>query len=334
MGFILVLILTTLSLAGSAAFFSVCGLAKIFAGSFWPVVIMASSLEAGKLVTASYLYRYWDHISVLMRAYMFAAIVVLMGITSAGIFGFLSAAYQQDIVGTKINKQQIEMLTTQTNQAETLKQERLARKKQIDKDIASLPHDYVTGRQRLMKSYGPELEQLRKDIAEYTARIQTNTQKIAELRAATLQQESHVGPIIFIAKVFDKDVDDTTKWLILIIIFAFDPLAVTLTVGANIALVDRQRSKKKNEPKLVKAYEEVMGIEKSEENEPEPKITSVDQLLDQPKEAVTADQIKEALDEFEHRELSETELAQKEMLEEMLRRKAVTQRLRTPISQS
>ena len=160
MGFILVLILTTLGIAGSAAFFSIYGLAQIFTGSFWAVVVMATSLEAGKLVTASYLYRYWDSTRFLMKSYMIAAVIVLMIITSAGIFGFLSAAYQQDVIGIKSSEQQIQLLQEEIEQVTALKEQRSARKLQIDNDIASLPNNFITGRQRLMESYGPEMEQI------------------------------------------------------------------------------------------------------------------------------------------------------------------------------
>lgn len=241
MGFIAILILVTLMLAGSAAFFSVYGLAQIFTGAFWPVVIMASSLEAGKLVAASYTYRYWKSISWMMKTYLISAIFVLMVITSAGIYGFLAGAYQQDMIGLKQNQQQIALLQEEIIQLETLKQERLDRKKQIDADIAALPNTYVSGRQRLLTSFGPELKQLSADIAQYTQNIRDNTTKISELKSANLHQEAHVGPIIFIAKAFDREVDDTTKWLILIIIFAFDPLAVALTIGANNALLQRKQ---------------------------------------------------------------------------------------------
>lgn len=243
MGFILILMLTTLSMAGSAAFFSVYGLAQIFTGAFIPVVIMASSLEVGKLVTASYLYRFWDNISFLMKSYLILAVLVLMVITSAGIFGYLSAAYQQDIIGTKINEQQVELLTQENIQVSELKEERSARKKQIDADIAALPNNFVTGRQRLMDTFKEELDILTTDIKEYTDTIRSNTTKIAELKAMSLKNEVHVGPIIFIAKVFENDVDDTTKWLILIIIFAFDPLAVALTVATNAAIMERKKEK-------------------------------------------------------------------------------------------
>lgn len=314
MGFIVVLVLTTLFIAASAAFFSVYGLAQIFTGSFWPVVIMASSLEVGKLVAASYLYRYWKQTQFFMKFYLLVAILILMGITSAGIFGYLSSAYQQDIIGTKTNQQQIELLLSDTTEVEKLKVERLDRKKQIDADIAALPNNFIKGRQRLMKSYGDELTQLRTDISDYTSQIRVNSSRISGLKAQVLQDEVHVGPIIYIAKVFGQSVDDATKWLILIIIFAFDPLAVALTIASNKAINERK--------KIVVITEELY-------DEPNPSITTIEQLVAESNQGLSTEQLAAALEQLSNKELSPAELAQKEMLEEMLRRKAVTEKVRT-----
>ena len=323
--FIALLILTTLSIAGSAAFFSIYGLAQIFTGSFWPVVVMASSLEAGKLVAASYVYRYRKNIGFLMKTYLVVAIIILMGITSAGIFGFLSAAYQQDILPLEQMEQRIVLLEDEKIELGKLKQERLDRKKQIDADIAALPNNYITGRQRLMKSYGPEIKQLKEDIATYTKQLRDGTLQIQTLKSQKLEATVHTGPIVFIAKVFDREVDDATKWLILLIIFAFDPLAVVLTVGTNIAILTRKGPEEVKE--LVDDIEEVA-------DEPEPAITQVDQLFEQPTAQITVEQIREALEDMNARELTPADIAQKGMLEEMLAKKVVTEKVRNPQKKS
>jgi len=310
MGFIVILLLTTLSIAGSAAFFSVYGLAQIFTGSFIPIVIMASSLEAGKLVTASYLSRFWDKMGFFVKTYLILAVVVLMVITSAGIFGFLSSAYQQDIMGTKINEQQSQLLEDDNRNLAVLKTERLSRKKQIDADISALPNNYVTGRERLMKSYGEELNQLKLDIREYTQEIRDNTKKIAELKAINLEQEAHIGPIIFIAKVFDQDIDNTTKWLILIIIIVFDPLAVMLTVATNNAIMEYKREKRG----LAIAHESA---------DIPPPISNI---------ATPVEQTEELLSTLDTQsDKSPEDVAQASMLTEMINRKAVTEQLRTGV---
>lgn len=352
MGFILILMLSALSIAGSAAFFSIYGLAQIFSGSFWPVVVMASSLEVGKLVAASYVYRYWKSVSITMKAYLMTSVFILMVITSAGIFGFLSAAYQQDMLPMKQMAQEIVSLSSENEQLEQLKIERLDRKKQIDADIASLPNNYIKGRQRLMESYGPELEQLKLDIAEYTATIRTNTSRSQELQNATLEQEAHTGPIIFIAKVFDKEVDDTTKYLILLIIFAFDPLAVALTLATNHAMAVRREEKENARPhtKVIaqeptKPFEFVKVVEPESEthapNEPleveekvihtDPVLQEIAEILDQPDDKITIEQIEEALQKMQllqGHDMTAQERMFQEMLQQQLAKKRVKEQIR------
>jgi len=318
MFFITLLILTTLSIAGSAAFFSIYGLAQIFTGAFMPVVIMATSLEAGKLVAASYVYRYWKDIAAWLKMYLIAAIIVIMAITSVGIFGFLSAAYQQDTLPLKQKEQKILLLDSEKVEVLGLKQERIDRKKQIDADIASLPNNYVTGRQRLLKSYGPELDQLRIDVAEYTNRLKEITIEIQELKSETLEQRVHTGPIIFIARVFDADIDEATKWLIMVIIFAFDPLAVALTIGANIAILKRSghTTHISYQPPTVE-----MDIE-----DPEPVVIN---------HKMTVPELEGMLEEINsNRSISPEQKMQKMLVEEMLARKKVTEGIRNPKKKS
>src|SRR6056300_1260595 len=92
----LLTLLSALSISGVAAYYSIIGLATIFPGAFWPVVIMGSVLEAGKLVCASWLYRNWKRTNILLRSYLFFAVIVLIMVTSMGIFGFLSKAHLQN----------------------------------------------------------------------------------------------------------------------------------------------------------------------------------------------------------------------------------------------
>lgn len=249
MGFIILLLLSTLSIAGSAAFFSVYGLARVFSGAFLPTVIMASSLEAGKLVSASFLYRYWNKITKVMRNCLISFVAILMLITSMGIFGFLSNAYQDNVLPYEQHNQQITLLESEKAEAEHLKAERLTRQEEINKQIANLPNNFVNGRRRLIDANKAELEQINKDIAQYTADIRDHTTQISKLKGQTIQETAHVGPIIFMAKAFGMDVNQATKWLIILIIFVFDPLAVTLTIALNMVILDRK--KKKEETKML-----------------------------------------------------------------------------------
>lgn len=225
--FIILLALTTLAIAGCAAAFSVYGLANIFAGAFISVVIMGASLEAGKLITASFLYRFWEDINVLMRIYLVTAIVTLMAITSMGIFGYLSAAYQQDTLSLKKIDAKINLLRTE-------KIDLSSRLKQIDDDIARVGANYITKRIELKNEYAPE----RKRIDN---RVVVITKEIRDLTNKKIQQQVHIGPIVYIAKAFGVELDDATKWIIFALIFVFDPLAVVLTICVNIALVKRTK---------------------------------------------------------------------------------------------
>lgn len=325
MVFIAILISTVLAIAGSAAYFSIYGLAAIFSGIFIPVIIMGVSLEAGKLVAASYTYRYWNKLTFFMKSYLLVAIFILMVITSAGIFGFLSMGYQQDTLPLQLQEQQIQSLDDEKTEIEKLKIERLERRKQIDTDIASLPNNYITARQRLMKSYGPELKQLREDISSYTTRTREITEELHQLKSQTLKQRVHTGPIIFIAKAFDIEVDEATKWVILLIIFTFDPLAVVLTIGANIAVVERKGgreylfSKHKGEKITVKNDDVTI-----EEDQPTPVIVN---------QGMSTVELEELLEKrFSEHGLSPSEQLQKTMVEEMLARKKIKERYRNPKS--
>lgn len=221
MAFIIVLILAATAIAGSAAFFSVYGLAFTFSGTFWSVVVMGSSLELGKLVAASYLYRYWDKTHRALKWYLMFGVAALMILTSTGIFGYLSSGYQTDVLPLKQAEEQVKVL-------EEEKSRLIARKQQIDNQIAQLPQNSVKGRTQLIKGFKDEQ-------ATATARIGELDKQILENKTKLIQTQAHIGPITYIATAFGLDSDNATKYLIYLIIFAFDPMAVALTLAVNIA---------------------------------------------------------------------------------------------------
>ena len=229
MPFIVVLVFAALLIAGAAAFFSVYGLAQVFAGAFISVVIMGVALEVGKLVAASFLYRYWTKISAALKAYLMVAVLVLMGITSMGISGYLTAAYQTDTVGLRDASSK---LTSYTEELDRL----LARKADMDRQISQLPADYVAVRQKLMKSFESEYATMNPRI-EF---LQGEKSKLQEQQIAT---EAKVGPIVFISRVLGSETDDAIFWLVILIVCVFDPLAVALTIAANIAIAERKSQK-------------------------------------------------------------------------------------------
>lgn len=222
MFFIILLSLVALAIACSAAYFSVYGLATTFHGIFWSVVFMGASLEAGKLIAASYLSRYWKHTNAALKTGLIAGIIALMLITSMGIFGYLSVGYMSDAAPLKQIEQEAKLLDDEKTRL-------LARKIQIDDQIAKLPTNSAKSRLSLMKGFKQEQEQV-------TARINELDKNILKIKTDIIQTESHVGVIVYLAKAIGANTDDATKYLIYLIIFVFDPMAVALTLALNNAI--------------------------------------------------------------------------------------------------
>ena len=318
--FITLLALSAFSIATVAGYFSIYGLASIFSGWFWAIIAMGISLETGKLVAASYLYRYWNDITKTARIYFFSAIFVLMLITSAGIFGFLSQGYQQDTLSLKQQEQRIVLLQHEQKELVEFKKENIARKKQIDDDIAALPNNYITARQRLLKSFGPELEVIKEDIAKYTTQINEKTLKISKIKQEKLINEVHIGPIIFIAKAFDTETDEAVKWLIFMLIFAFDPLAVMLTLAANKAILMRQKELGINiEVPIVERSVPIAEPEPIDVPDTTHKTETLDVVSNTNK--LTIEDLEGAIAELSNRNLTTSEKLRQEIYIDMLNRK-------------
>ena len=255
--FIIILFLTAFSIAGSAAFFSVYGLANTFHGTFWAVVLMGGSLEVGKLVAASYLYRYWKATQFILKSYLMIGVLALMMLTSTGIFGYLSTGYMTDTLPLKQIQQQISLLDEEKGRL-------VERKKQIDAQIANLPADYSKSRIKLMNSFKSEQETT-------TTRVATLDQEILKLKTSEIQTEAHIGPITYIAKALSLDTDNATKYLIYLIIFVFDPMAVALTLAVNIAIRERQTQRiKPHEDVSLDMFEPIPSY-----NQPAPPMDTV-----------------------------------------------------------
>ena len=231
--------LTALFVAGNAAFFSIFGLSKLFAGASLSVIVMASSLELGKLVAASFVYRYWDTINLWLKTYLLIAVVTLIGITSAGIFGFLSNAYQG---ATLTFEKDTTLLSFKEDRLETLIEDRNFIKEELEISVNSLPDNYITAKRKLREEYNPKIQNLNTEILN-------TKQEISDLEISLVETGVDVGPAIYLAKVFDTDIDTVVKFFIFILIFVFDPLAVILVVSTNVAIMDRDK-KRKDEGKV------------------------------------------------------------------------------------
>ena len=219
---------------------------------------MASSLEFGKLVAASFLYRYWDKINLLQKFYMTFATVVLVIITSAGIFGFLSNAYQGATV--EFEKESTNLIFKE-DRLKQLQEDKIYLKEELDQAIADLPDNYRTARRKLREDYQPQISEINKQMIDLKG-------EIGELKTALVETGVDVGPVIYLARTFQTDIDTVVKFFIFILIFVFDPMAVMFVISYNVALENREDKKwpvygeKKKDDKLLytEEHEQRMDI--------------------------------------------------------------------------
>ena len=259
---------SALSISASAAFYSVSGLSKLFAGAQLEVIIMAGSLEFGKLVIASLLYQYWDTINKWLRTYLTIAAVILVLITSMGIYGFLSAAYQETYQKLVVQQNQIEFLDNKAQFYEadvTRYDEELER---ISNNIATLSNarsqqiqvrdTTVAGGVRTTISTSElRLAQSRINVEEENRRSVQAKREVAadslqtiKLKILDLQNESdtvgELGPLQYLSGLTGTPMDKIINILLLVIIFVFDPLAISMVVAANFAF-DMANPKRKED---------------------------------------------------------------------------------------
>ena len=256
--FQLTLGLSALFIAGCAAFFSVFGIAKLFSGAFIAVVIMASSLEIGKLVTASFLYRYWDKINLLQKVYMAAATIMLIFITSAGIFGYLSNAYQGATV--EFEKQTTALLFKE-EQVEQLEEDKQFLLNELDQQVQSLPDNYITAKRKLREDYNPQILSINSELLDLK-------KEVGELKTNLVETGVDVGPAVYLARAFNTDIDTVVKFFIFILIFVFDPLAVMLVVAYNQVLLENRPKEKTQHENWKDIYSQPTLIEEEEPKKP------------------------------------------------------------------
>ena len=213
--------------AFNAAFFSVYGLSKLFAGAATSVIFMAGSLEFSKLVAASFLFRYWKRTSGLLKTYLTIGVVVLVFITSAGIFGYLSNAYQGATIG--FQKESTKLISLE-ERLDNLQEDKKMLIDDRDFQIGELPDNYRTAKRKLREDYNPQIQAVSNEILELKSTI-------GDLNVKLIDTGVDVGPAIYLAKVFQTDVDEVVKFFIFILIFVFDPLAVAMVIAANQALM-------------------------------------------------------------------------------------------------
>ena len=273
-----------LLIAGSAAFFLVYGLSKLFAGASLQIIIMASCLELGKLVTVSYLYSYWKTIHFLNKLYYFVAIFVLMALTSLGIYGYLSNAYQitsnkyevikneQKILNSKkqIYVTNIERLNKEiefkNERIKTLNGLRNDQEKRLDTENGYLQ----TLALRNIKNSDNQIVALQKQNDSLTKQITIFNDSISKYEIKSIEIENNsdlgadVGPLKYLSNLLDIPMDKIVNWLILLLIIVFDPLAVTLVIAVN----QLNKNSKVNNPINPQIVEEIKNIEKQIDPQP------------------------------------------------------------------
>jgi hypothetical protein len=252
-----IIAISALSVSGSAAFYSVYGLSKLFAGATVEVIIMAGSLEVAKLVIASLLYQYWDTINKLLRTYLTIAATILVLITSMGIYGFLSAAYQETYQTLLVNENRIEFLD---NKAKFYEDDITRYDKELEQildNISTLSNAKSVSIQVKDTSVAGGIRNTISTVdlrlAQDRLRIEENNRKDVYLRRSIaadslqkykfeileLQNNSDIagelGPLKYLAGLTDTPMDKIINILLLVIIFVFDPLAIALVVAANMA---------------------------------------------------------------------------------------------------
>ena len=250
-------LLVGLAISVVAAWYSIVGLMAIFAAAKIPIAIMGAVLEVGKLLTASWLYQFWDKTNTLLKSYFTVAVVVLMFITSMGIFGFLSKAHMDQTLTVGDNSLLIERIDRKIDREKVKITDAETVVAQLDKTVQVLiDYDRIRGESgaiAVRESQNEERATLSNIIDQAYSKIDTLSVEKLELDKEQLELEAEVGPIKYIAAfIYGDELDKTlleraVRWIIITIIFVFDPLAVLLIVAANMTLKEAM-----NKPKKVK----------------------------------------------------------------------------------
>ena len=260
--------LAALLIASAAAFFSVTGLSKLFAGASTAVILMASSLEFGKLISAGFLYNYWDKINKALRTYLLVGVFVLILITSAGIYGFLTSAYQVTADQLGVVDKQVELVELKKERFQEQLDGYTSEKQQLAQSISELSKglsnnviqykDKETGEiitttsSSTRRALERQLNDAKSQRESVSKKIEILSDSITSLdiKVLNIQQSSEVagevGPLKFIAEATGKPMNTIVNWFALFIVFVFDPLAVTLVIAFNTAMkVDKGEKDKK-----------------------------------------------------------------------------------------
>jgi hypothetical protein len=246
--------LSAIAIAMCAAVFSISGIATLFAGKYFAVLLMAAALELGKLVAASFLYRFWDESALPLKTYLIVGVVVLMVITSVGIYGYLSSAYAEVAATPQATINQISLieskqqtLTSNIDRWTTDNATLEARRRQAQTSLDNILGGNTELNQR------SAFANLRQEIANLDEERNRNTELIQTAQAehdslsaekaqqnANLNTESKLGTFIYFARTLGIPLDVVVKWFVLVLVFVFDPLAISLILAYNTIVKKEQ----------------------------------------------------------------------------------------------
>lgn len=248
MFFIALLLFSALAVSTVAGYFSIVGLMAIFPAAAEPILAMGVVLEVAKLVTASWLYRYWNKTALAMKSYFTVAVIILSVITSMGIFGFLSKAHLEHSVSTGDNTLQVARLDRRIENEQRRVTDAQTVLDQLDTTVQTLiDYDRIRGDDGAVatrESQAPEREQLNAAIDDAIAAIDLLSEEKLILDTEQLLIEVEVGPLLYVAEMIygntDKEtLDKTVRFVIILLILVFDPLAILLVVAANMSMKER-----------------------------------------------------------------------------------------------
>jgi len=232
---------TSLAIAAVAAWYSIIGLTAIFSAAVIPIIIMGIVLEIGKLVAASWVYTYWKDTGILLKTYLVSAVAILMLITSMGIYGFLSKSHIDAGINTTEISVKLERLDNRINGEQRVIDRAEKTLKQLDDRLEKMNEGwFITRGIKQREKEAEEREQLNSIITKSETKIDDLLDKKSEYQLEVKNFEVEVGPIKYIAALVyeddaNKNLDKTVRYVILLLIFVFDPLAVLLLISANMS---------------------------------------------------------------------------------------------------
>ena len=258
-----VIALSALSVSASAAFYSVFGLSHLFAGASTEVIIMAGALEFAKLVVASLLYQYWNVINKWLRAYLVSAVFILMVITSGGIYGFLSGAFEETNTQSQFLDKQVAIVDAKRTRFIENRDDLKLTIKDLTTSLANPTMiqyvDSASG-QLVTTTSSRTRKMLQNQLMEAKTNLNSVTDSIAVLDVKILEQQignesaRELGPLKYMAELTGKPMEQIVNWFMLLIIFVFDPLAIAMVVAANMAFAQIKGFKPKEIKKDYKVY--------------------------------------------------------------------------------